>query len=87
MNYIIYICWAYAFRQSSYLSTVHGLVNNLEDEVGPDNVQHQQHGQQPVEDVVRGKHLHNLRRLDRSAEKEQANILQCCLWLLQFVWV
>lgn len=50
------------------LSGVDALVDNLEYEVGPDDVQDEQRRQQRVEDVVRGEHLHDLRRLYRRAE-------------------
>ena len=49
------------------LSGVDSLVDNLEYEVGPDDVQDQQRRQQRVEDVVRGEHLHDLRGLYRRA--------------------
>ena len=44
----------------SHLSRVHGLVANLEYEVSPDHVEHQQYGQEAVENVVSGEHLHDL---------------------------
>ena len=46
---------------STYDSTDHCLVDNLEDVVGPDDVKDEQDGQQNVENVVGGKHLHYLK--------------------------
>ncbi len=47
----------------AYLATGQSLVDNLEDVVSPDNMQHQQDGEENVEDVVGRKHLDDLKQL------------------------
>jgi len=51
-----------------YLGGWERIVGDFHDEVGPDDVKDQQDGEEPVEYVVGGEHLHHLRRLHRRAE-------------------
>ena len=54
-----------------HLSGVDSLVDDLEDEVCPDDVEDEEGGEERVEDVVRGEHLNDLRRLDCRAMEIQ----------------
>ena len=43
-----------------YLLGIDGKVSHLEDEVGPDDMEDEEDGEEAVEDVVRREHLHQL---------------------------
>ena len=43
-----------------YLLGIDRKVSHLEDEVGPDDVEDEEDGEEAVEDVVGGEHLHQL---------------------------
>jgi len=62
----------YTFR--CHLAAVHGLVDDLQDEVGPDDVQHEQNAQQPVEEVVCREHFDDLWRLDRRRVQDPSGV-------------
>ena len=66
MFYEILIYFVILLLLTSYLATIHCLVDNFEYEVGPYHVKHQEYSQQSIKDVVGRKHFDNLRRLDCS---------------------
>ena len=45
---------------TTYLSTVHGFVDDFEDEIGPNDMEHQEYGQETVENVISREHFHDL---------------------------
>ena len=51
-----------------YLLGIDGKVSHLEDEVGPDDMEDEEDGEEAVEDVVRREHLDQLGSLHCSAE-------------------
>ena len=58
----------------THLSGVDSFVDDLEDEVCPDDVEDEEGREERVEDVVRGEHLHDLRRLDCRAVKVHTGV-------------
>ena len=48
------------------------VVGNFHDEVGPDDVEHEEDGEQPVEYVVGREHLHHLGGFNSRAAHKQA---------------
>lgn len=60
-----------------HLAGVQGLVGDLEDQVGPEHVQHQQENQETVEDVVGWKHRHDFWSINRCTVTNDSVTIAC----------
>ena len=58
-----------------YLLGIDGEVGHLEDEVGPDDVEDEEDGEEAVEDVVGREHLHQLGSLHCGAAEKKGKII------------
>ena len=58
-----------------YLLGIDREVSHLEDEVGPDDVEDEEDGEEAVEDVVGREHLHQLGSLHCSAEVQEDHLV------------
>ena len=54
---------------STYLSTIHGFVDDFKDEIGPNDMKHQKYSQKTIKNVISWKHFNNLRGLNCCAVK------------------
>ena len=61
-------CWEEK-QCSTYLSTIHGFVDDFKDEIGPNDMKHQKYSQKTIKNVISRKHFHNLRGLNCCAVK------------------
>lgn len=71
---------------STYQTLLQGIDNNLENHIGPDDMQHKQHQEQRVEDIISWEHGQNAWCLYRGAAKrtEEKSCKLMSLYLLQF---
>ena len=60
--------------QYNHLPAVHGFVDDLEDEVSPNDMKHQKDGQKTIEDVISREHFHNLWSLNCRTIKNPGGI-------------
>ena len=57
------------WHQCTYLSTIHGFVDDFKDEIGPNDMKHQKYSQKTIKNVISWKHFNNLRSLNCCAVK------------------
>ena len=56
-----------SFLLKTYLSTIHGFIDDFKNEISPNDMEHQENGQETVENVVSREHFHDLGSFDSCA--------------------